>query len=153
MSELHPDAATNGDSNHSVSTFKAPTFPPHDPALWFTILEISLGTSCIMSSLKKMSHAFALLPHDVLCSVSYVIAAASNSDTPYEDLKKAVITRLRCSLTAHLQELLSKDILGTEKPTGLLRHQHNTPTQSTTSFSPTSSTSACHPPYNATCSL
>lgn len=121
MADQHADAPTSGDSNLSVSTFKAPTFTPHDPALWFTILEISFRASRITSSLKKMSHALTLLPHDVLSNISDVIAAAANSDTPYEDLKKAVTSRLQSSLTARLQELLSKEQLGNEKPTGLLR--------------------------------
>ncbi len=111
----------NDDQHQTVSTFKAPTFTPHDPALWFTILEISFRASRITSSLKKMSHALTLLPHDVLSNLSDVVESASNSDTPYEDLKKALTTRLQSSLTARLQELLSTEQLGNEKPTDLLR--------------------------------
>lgn len=45
----------------------------------------------------------------------------STSATPYEDLKEAVTTRLQSSLTARLQELLSKEQFENEKPTDLLR--------------------------------
>lgn len=121
MADQQADAPTNGDSNLVVSTFMAPTFKPHDPALWFTIPEISFRASRITSSLKKMSHALILLPHDVLRNISDVIVAASSSETPYEDLKKVVTTRLQSSLTARLQELSSKEQLGTEKLSGLLR--------------------------------
>lgn len=121
MTDTPEPTTHNEDSNLSVSSFKAPTFAPHDPALWFTIIELSFKANRITSSLKKMSHALTLLPHDVLTTLSDVVAASMNSDTPYEDLNNAFTTRLQSSLTARLQELLSKEQLGNGKPSDLLR--------------------------------
>ncbi|XP_076067653.1 uncharacterized protein LOC143040445 [Oratosquilla oratoria] len=71
--------------------------------------------------LTKFSHACGLLPSDVLLQVSDTISKAPTSGTPYEDLKKAVLDRLESSEATRLQELLSKEELGNEKPSDLLR--------------------------------
>ena len=75
----------------------------------------------IASSLAQFSHACTLLPSDVVSQVSDAIASASTSNTPYEDLKKAVLARLESSVSARLQALLSKEELGNEKLSDLLR--------------------------------
>ena len=111
-------------STHDVSAvnvFKAPPFCSQDPSLWFTLLECNFKANCITSSLMKFSHATALLPPDVLSQVSDVVSKAVISTEPYEDLKSSIISRLESSVTTRLQELLSKEELGNEKPTGLLR--------------------------------
>ena len=104
-----------------ASTFRAPAFISHDPNLWFTILDVNFKAHKITSSFLQFSHACALLPSDVVSQVSETIASAPSSDTPYEDLKKAVLKRLESSVTARLQDLLSKEELGNEKPSDLLR--------------------------------
>ncbi|XP_076069190.1 chromosome alignment defect 1 [Oratosquilla oratoria] len=53
--------------------------------------------------------------------VSDTISKAPTSGTLYEDLKKAVLDRLESSEATRLQELLSKEELGNEKPSDLLR--------------------------------
>ena len=102
-------------------TFRAPAFTSHDPNLWFTILDVNFKAHNITSSFLQFSHACTLLPPDVISQVPETIASAPSSDTPYEDLKTAVLKRLQPSVTERLQDLLSKEQLGNEKPSDLLR--------------------------------
>lgn len=103
-----------------VASFCAPTFVSHNPTVWFTILECNFKIHCITSSLKKFCHATSLLPFDVLSQVSNAIFNASTSDSPYEDLKTAILSHHEASLTI-LFQMLSKEELGNEKPSDLLR--------------------------------
>ena len=105
----------------AVNVFRAPAFCNQEPSIWFSLIESSFLANRITSSLVKFSHATALLPPDVLSQVSDIIAKAVLSNQPYEDLKSATISRLETPFTTRLQELLSKEELGNERPTGLLR--------------------------------
>lgn len=105
----------------AATTFYAPSYLPSDPAMWFNILECSFKASNISSSLTKYTRAASLLPSEVLSQVSDIITAASTSEHPYEDLKAALLQRLQSSVTTRLRELLSKEELGSEKPSDLLR--------------------------------
>ena len=87
--------------------------------MWFAIIECNFKAASITVNLTKFTHATALLPPDILFKVSDVISNATASTTPYDDLKAAVLSRLQS--TACLQELLSKEELGDEKPSDLLR--------------------------------
>ena len=89
--------------------------------MWFSLLECGFKASSITNSLTKFTHAVSLLPVDVLPKISSVIAAAPSSDTPYEDLKTALLKSLQTSVATRLRELLSKEELGDEKPSQLLR--------------------------------
>ena len=115
---LDGDGAT---ATASPVIFKAPEFCSHDPTLWFNLLEMNFKVNRITSSVSKFSLATQKLPSEVLTKVSDVIQLAITSQQPYEDLKKAVIDRLESTVTTRLQELLSKEELGNEKPTDLLR--------------------------------
>lgn len=109
------------DSAPVVASFRAPAFNAHDPSLWFTIVEVNFKAQRITNSCTKFSHVSSLLPQDVLIQVSDDVHKAACSTTPYEDLKKAVLARLESSVSTRLQELLSKEELGNEKPSDLLR--------------------------------
>lgn len=101
--------------------FRGPVFCNKDPAMWFAILECNFKAANITKTLTKFNHAVALIPPDSLSLVSDVVSAAINSDTPYEDLKVATLARLQSSAATRLKELLSKEELGNEKPSELLR--------------------------------
>lgn len=101
--------------------FSAPPFISQDPSTWFSILECNFKASNITASLTKFVKASTVLPAHVLSQVADVVSAASNSTTPYEDLKAAVLQCLQSTVSSRLQELLSKEELGGEKPTDLLR--------------------------------
>lgn len=120
----HTDAVTMAPNDTTPSTaavgFRGPMFCSQDPAMWFAVLECNFLASNITKDLTKFTHAVALIPPDVLTQVSDVISAAINSSTPYEDLKAACLSRLQSSTAARLQELLSKEELGNEKPSNLL---------------------------------
>ena len=61
------------------------------------------------------------LPPGVLFKASDVISNAAASITHYDDLKTAVLIQLQSTVTPCLQELMSKEELGDEKPSDLLR--------------------------------
>ena len=104
----------------SLNTFKPPIYIASDPKLWFSLLECNFKSNRMTSSLTKFNQATSVLPSDVLSHVADVISQASTADQPYETLKEAVITRFQASQTQRLQELLSREELGAEKPTQLL---------------------------------
>ena len=104
-----------------VSAFRAPPFCNHDPSMWFSLVECSFKASTVTKSLTKFLHCTSLIPADVLTQVSDIVSVAAESDSPYEELKTAILSRLQSSKTARFQELLSKEELGNEKPTDLLR--------------------------------
>ncbi|XP_076036947.1 uncharacterized protein LOC143022564 [Oratosquilla oratoria] len=110
-----------GDQQHEVSAFRAPPFTNRDPTIWFTILGCNFKENRSITSLTKFSHACGLLSSDVLLQVSDTISKAPTSGAPYKDLKQAVLDRLESSEATRLQELLSKEELGNEKPSDLLR--------------------------------
>ena len=117
-------AATDPTALSSLSAhvaFRAPPFCNQDPAMGFAIIECNFKAASIKANLTKVTHATALLPPDVLFKVSDVISNAAASTTPYDDLKAAVLSRLQSTVTPRLQELLSKEELGVEKLSDLLR--------------------------------
>ena len=118
--------------------FRAPPFYTQDPTLWFSVLECHFQASGITSSLTKFAKATALLPPDILAQVPEVINAASSATAPsttiYHDLKTAVLKRLQSTVATRLQELLSKEELGNEKPSDLLRRMKNLLADKYTSF-------------------
>ncbi len=89
--------------------------------MWFAILECNFKAAKIINNLTMFNHAVALIPPDSLSLVSDVVATALNSDNPYTDLKAAILARLESSAATKLKELLSKEELGNEKPSELLR--------------------------------
>ncbi|XP_076047349.1 uncharacterized protein LOC143028876 [Oratosquilla oratoria] len=109
----------------AVNSFRALPFLSHDPTVWFNILECNFKSSRISTSLAKFSNACSLLPPDVLSRVSDAISTALISETPYEDLKDAILARFQSSVATRLQELLSKEELGNERPSDLLRRMRN----------------------------
>ena len=114
------DPITGGTPTASAVAFRGPVFCSQDPDMWFSILECNFKASTTTKSLTKFTQAVSLIPPDYLSQVSDVVSAAINSSTPYEDLKSAILTRLQTSASARLQELLTKEELGNEKPTNLL---------------------------------
>ena len=82
--------------------------------MWFAIIECNFKAASITANLTKFTHAMARLPPDVLFKISDVISNATASTTPYDDLKAAVLFCLQSTVTALLQELLSKEELGDE---------------------------------------
>ena len=120
ISTLTPEATLSLGLSASAVAFRGPVFCSQDPAMWFSILECSFKASSTTKSLTKFNHAVSLIPANYLSQVSDVLSAAINSDEPYEDLKSAVLTRLQTSAATRLQELLTKEELGNEKPTNLL---------------------------------
>ena len=129
-------AAGDATVTASLLAFKAPPFYAHDPNLWFNIVECNFKSNRITASITKFSHVTALLPQEVLTKVSDVVAKALQSQTPYEDLKTAIVKRLESSISTRLQELLSKEELGNEKPSDLLRRMQRLLQDKYDSFDP-----------------
>ncbi|XP_076047341.1 uncharacterized protein LOC143028867 [Oratosquilla oratoria] len=109
---------------HEATTavaFRAPAFCSHDPSMWFSILECNFQASSFSASLSKFSHTTIALQPNILSQVSDVVAQAVTSNTPYEDLKKVVLARLQNTIADRLQELLTREELGNERPSDLFR--------------------------------
>ena len=87
--------------------------------MWFIPLDCSFEAAKITAELTKFIHAATFLRPDVFSQVSDVITAAITSNTPYEDLKIAIITNFRSCIELRCKELMSKE-LGNKKPTHLL---------------------------------
>ncbi|XP_076054477.1 uncharacterized protein LOC143033165 [Oratosquilla oratoria] len=87
----------------------------------FSILECNFKASRITGDLVNFTHALSLLKPEILTEVSYVIASISDPTTPYTNLKTALLKRPQSSVSTRLLELLSKEELGSEKPSDLLR--------------------------------
>lgn len=119
--EPTPEAMNPLNTMAAAVAFRGPVFCNKDPAMWFAILECNFKAANITKNLTKFNHAVALIPPDSLSLVSDVVSAAINSETPYEDLKEATLARLQSSAATRLKELLSKEELGNEKPSELLR--------------------------------
>jgi len=67
----------------------------------------------------------ANLPLDIISEVRDIITNLSQTDTPYEQLKEALLQRTTSSERTRLQQLLSLEELGDRRPTQLLRHMHH----------------------------
>ena len=113
------------DDTVAAVAFRAPAFTSQDPSMWFSILETNFKASKITVSLTKFANATSVLPPDILSQVSDVIYTAATSDTPYEDLKTAILLRLQSTVATRLQELLSQEELGNERPSDLLHRMKN----------------------------
>ncbi|XP_076043729.1 uncharacterized protein LOC143026836 [Oratosquilla oratoria] len=93
--------------------------------VWFNILECNFKSSRISTSLAKFINACSFLSPDVLSRVSDTISIVLISDTPHEDLKDVILARFQSSVATHLQELLSNEELGNERPSDLLYRMKN----------------------------
>lgn len=109
----------------SATAFHTPPYLSSDLILWFNILEswsaALIKASQISSRLTKYTPCCQpTAPLSPLLGLRHCLYGIYTSDQPYEDLKTALLQCLQFSITTYLWELLSKEELGSEKPSVLL---------------------------------
>ena len=127
----NPTLVTNDVSYMSVEreagavaalNLKIPPFWPSDPDLWFAQVEAQFSTRGITSQKTKYEHVVASLLPEFATQVRDLILRIPDT-TPYDTLKRQLITRTALPEQRRLQQLLSLSSteLGDQRPTQLLR--------------------------------
>ncbi|XP_055903755.1 uncharacterized protein LOC129939674 [Eupeodes corollae] len=103
---------------HAVS-IKLPDFWTKMPAIWFIQVESQFSTRSIVSEETKFHYVVQSLPQDVAASVYDILI--QKTQTPYTNLKKALIERHSMSESKRIEALLSGEEMGDKKPSEFYR--------------------------------
>lgn len=108
----------------ATAVLTLPKFWAEDPALWFVQVENKFRLHRITSQARQYEFLIDALPPQAATEVRDILLSPV-SDTPYDVLKEALISRLVASEQRRLQQLLSAEELGDRRPSQFLRHlQH-----------------------------
>lgn len=105
---------------HAVS-MKIPTFWTQCPASWFVNVEAQFSTRGITQERTKFEHVIQSLPMEIITSVFDVINPEQPTETPYTDLKRALMERHSLSASKKIEQLLSGEEMGDRKPSEFYR--------------------------------
>ncbi|XP_064480382.1 uncharacterized protein LOC135393943 [Ornithodoros turicata] len=97
-------------------------FPPfwtQDSVLWFAQIERQFDARRVTSHAARFGHVVSALPMDATAEIRDIILRPP-AEAPYDTLKRELLAR---TLSTHrrLQQLLSAEELGDQKPSQLLR--------------------------------
>ncbi|XP_037529287.1 sterile alpha motif domain-containing protein 1-like [Rhipicephalus sanguineus] len=118
---MSDEEGTSSSTTTNASELKLPHFWPNNPRVWFSQVEARFQLRHITSQESKYLHVVAALPPDIADAVDDVLASTP-SDKAYDELKSTVLKRLEVSEQSKLQQLLSHEELGDQRPSQLL-HQ------------------------------
>ena len=120
-----PAAAAQSDPAprpETVSTvnLKIPPFYIQDPALWFLQVESQFITQRVTSERSRFHHVVGALQPEMAMQIRDLLLNPP-SDHPYTHLKEALVQRTSASAQHRINQLLSAEELGDQKPSNLLR--------------------------------
>nr|XP_037272726.1 uncharacterized protein LOC119164606 [Rhipicephalus microplus] len=104
----------------NASELKLPHFWPQNPRVWFSQIEAHFELRRITSQQSKYLHVVSALPPDIADALDDVLASTP-SEKPYDELKSTILKRLEVSEQSRLQQLLSHEELGDQRPSLLHR--------------------------------
>ena len=107
---------------HAVS-LKLPEFWTNMPSAWFVNIESQFILRRITDETTKFHYVIQALPQGVIAKVTDHLT--NLSDTPYSDIKKALMERFSLSEGKRIEQLLSGEELGDKKPSDFYRHLKN----------------------------
>lgn len=125
----HPESASLGQGplpTTSLSpvegtlSLRLPPYWAHDPQLWFAQADAQFSARNINSQTTKYGYVIGALPADTAAEIRDIILSPP-LNTPYDTLKTELIARTTMSSQRRLQQLLTNEQLGDQKPTQLLR--------------------------------
>ena len=114
MAEDEPSAAV-----HTVS-LKLPPFWQEDLALWFHQVEAQFATKGITQQLTQYHYIVGSLAPETAREIRDVIVTIPATN-PFDTLKECLISLTSLTESQRMQELLSLEPLGDQKPSQLLR--------------------------------
>ncbi|XP_063975801.1 uncharacterized protein LOC135161807 [Diachasmimorpha longicaudata] len=103
------------------SSLRPPAFSVDSPRIWFTQMEANFAIAGIVTERDKFNRIVASIDTNICKEVSDVIDPIP-TDTPYQKLKHALISRFTSSQEARMRQLLDKESLGSRTPSAHLRH-------------------------------
>ena len=96
-----------------------PLFWPSDPMLWFMQAESEIMLRGNTTQVTKFHHVLTNLSQEIATKVRDLLINPP-AENPYDVLKETLTKRTTLSEQQPLQQLLSTEDLGDEKPTQLL---------------------------------
>lgn len=105
---------------------KLPEFWSMAPEAYFLKIEASFRTANIKVSSTKYDRLIEALPQNVAVEMIDVMRTCDNSQTPYEDMKNALLQRYTKSESSRIESLLSATTMGDRSPSAFYRHMLNT---------------------------
>ena len=100
-------------------SLKLPPFWPNDPALWFTQVEAQFATRGVTVEKTKFEYVIASLQPEFATEVRDLILNPPE-ENPFTTLKTALVDRTAALEQCRLQQLLTEEELGDQKPSQLL---------------------------------
>ena len=98
-----------------------PHFTPEEPELWLLQVECAFDVAGVVSDELRFKHIVANLPPSIAAAVKDVIRTSRS----FAALSAALQSRLAQSRADRLKTLLSRQQLGDQKPSALLRSMRN----------------------------
>lgn len=101
-------------------SLRLPPYWAHDPQLWFAQADAQFSARNVTSQTTKYAYVVGALPADTAAEIRDILLNPPR-DNPYDTLKTELIARTAMSSQRRLQQLLTNEQLGDQKPTQLLR--------------------------------
>lgn len=124
MAQPSGDPATTAPASVAAMPLRLPDFWPGDPAIWFVQVEAQFASHRITSQESRYNAVVSVLPPTIAMEVRDLLLHRPE-DLPYTKLKEEIIRRTTASERRRLQQLLTSEDLGDQKPSQLLRRMQH----------------------------